>query len=79
MQQKLMNVRVRCMAADSIYANKTKSSARNTEYPHPSYAREGRLRMNPRERYSVVSCQKKVLPGLRTASAPRSSITHSQG
>ena len=38
MQQKLMNVRVRCMAADSIYANKKFCTL---------YTREGRSRMSP--------------------------------
>lgn len=43
MQQQLMNVRVRCMAADSIYANNANRKF-CTKYgiSHPSYAREGR-------------------------------------
>ena len=48
MQQKLMNVRVRCVAADSIYAiMPTESSVQNMGYPLLSYAREGQQRMSP--------------------------------
>ena len=47
MRQKLMNVRVRCVAADSIYANNvTESSVQNMGYPHPLCAREGRPKMS---------------------------------
>ena len=36
MQQKLMNVRVRCVAADSIYANNAnRKFCKNMGYPHP--------------------------------------------
>ncbi len=44
MQQKLMNMRVRCVAADSIYATKimpTGSSIQNMGYQYPLYVREG--------------------------------------
>ena len=43
MQQKLMNVRVRCVAADSIYMPimPTESSVQNMGYPHP-FVRKGR-------------------------------------
>ena len=48
MQQKLMNVRVRCVAAGSLYANNAnRKFCKNIEYPPPLYAREGRPRMNP--------------------------------
>lgn len=42
MQQKPMNVRVRCVAADSIYANNgNRKFCTNMGYRHPLYAREG--------------------------------------
>ena len=47
MQQKLMNVRVRCVAADSIYANNAnRKFCKNMGYPHPLCAREGRPKMS---------------------------------
>ena len=47
MQQKLMNVRIRCVAADSIYANNAnRKFCTNMGYPHPLCVREGRPKMS---------------------------------
>lgn len=49
LQQKLMNVRVRCMAADSIYANNANRSFCTQYSISTSFVRKGRggQRMNP--------------------------------
>ena len=82
MQQKLMNVRVRCVAADSIYANNAnkKSSVKNMGYPHPLCAKGRAAKDEPlRKVLRSELGQKRGHPGLKGSfGTQKAHITRSQ-
>ena len=79
MQQKLMSVRVRCVAADSIYANNanrkfcTKYGISISFVRKERAAKDGQLRKILRSELS-----RERVTQLEAASALRNSITHTQ-
>ena len=80
MQQKLMNVRVRCVAADSIYANNANRKFCTKYGISTSFVRKGRAARDESLRKVLRSeLSKERATDLKAASAHRSSITHSQG
>ena len=80
MQQKLMNVRAGCVAADSIYANNANRKFYTKYGISISFVRKGRTTKDePLRKILRSELSKESATGLRAASAPRNSITHSQG
>ena len=80
MHQKLMNVRVRCAAGDSIYANNANRRFCTKYGISTSFVRKGRAAKDePLKRFSEVNFQRRELPGLKAALELKSNITHSQG
>ena len=77
MHQKLINVRVRCVAADSIYANnRGRKSVQNMGYQPPLYVREELQRTRRWGRFSGVNSPGKEPPGLKAVSVRKNRITH---
>lgn len=77
MQQKLMNVRVRCVVADFIYANNANRKFCTKYGLSTSFVHKGRVVKD--DPWEWVSSPKKGPPGLKVASALTSNFTHSQG
>ena len=80
MQQKLMNVRVRCVAADSIYANNANRKFCTKYGISTSFVRKGRAAQDePLRKVLRSELSKERQHGLKEASALKSNITRSQG
>ena len=80
MQQKLMNVRVRCVAADSIYANNINRKFCTKYGISTSFVRKGRvIKDEPLRKALRSELSKKESPSLKEASVIKSNITRSQG
>ena len=80
MQQKLMNVRVRCVAADSIYANNANRKFCTKYGISTSFVRKGRvIKDEPLRKALRSELSKKESPSLKEASVLKSNITRSQG
>ena len=79
MQQKLMNVRVRCVAADSIYANNANRKFCTKYGISTSFVRKGRAAKDEPLRRVLRSELSRERATRLAASAHRSSITRSQG
>ena len=78
MQQKLMNVRVRCVAADSIYANNANRKFCTKYGISTSFVRKEGGQDEPLRKVLRSRLSKKGQHGLKEASALKSNITRSQ-
>ena len=79
-QQKLMNVMVRCVVADSIYANNDNRKFCTKYGISTSFVRKGRAAKDePLRKVLRSELSKKRSPGLKEASVLKSNITRFQG